>query len=236
MRINKYLSTCGVASRRKSDDIIKSGAVRINGKVCTELGTDVNPEYDEVTVHSKPVQLVQKFVYYKLNKPKGFVSTTSDDKHRKTVIDLMRGVKSRIFPIGRLDYDTEGLILMTNDGDLANILTSPKKEISKTYIVKISEQLNDDEIKHLKQGVYIDGYVTKPCNIDVIERTDEGTRLQITIYEGKNRQIRRMFESIGKTITYLKRISIGDICLGGLSRGEYQPLNKKEMEYIKSIK
>lgn len=236
MRINKYLSTCGVASRRKSDDIIKSGAVRINGKVCTELGTDINPEYDEVTVHSKPVQLVQKFVYYKLNKPKGFVSTTSDDKHRKTVIDLMRGVKSRIFPIGRLDYDTEGLILMTNDGDLANILTSPKKEISKTYIVKISQELDDDEIKYLKQGVNINGYVTKPCNIDVIEHTDEGTRLQITIYEGKNRQIRRMFESIGKTITYLKRISIGDICLGGLSRGEYQPLNKKEMEYIKSIK
>lgn len=235
MRINKYLSSCGVASRRKCDDLIKSGVVKVNGKVLTELGYDVKEDIDQVTVRSKPMKATEQFVYYKLNKPKGYVCTTDDEKNRRTVMDLMRGVKTRIFPVGRLDYDTEGLLILTNDGDIANKIMKPCSEIGKTYVVKIDENISKEEIDILTKGVDIDGYITRDCNVDVFESNSEGTRLEITIFEGKNRQIRKMFEKIEKNITYLKRISIGKIKLGGLSRGEYTTLNKKELDYLRSL-
>lgn len=235
MRINKYLSSCGIASRRKCDDLIKEGVVRVNGKVLKELGYDVKEDVDKVTIHSKLVKPTEQYVYYKLNKPKGYVCTTNDEKNRKTVIDLMRGVKTRIFPVGRLDYETEGLLLLTNDGEIANKLVSPNDKVGKTYVVKIKENITKDEIDTLTKGVEIDGYKTKNCNMDVIEIRPDETRLEITIFEGKNRQIRKMFEGINKTITYLKRISIGKIKLGGLSRGEYTKLNKKELDYLRSL-
>lgn len=235
MRINKYLSSCGVASRRKCDDLIKSGVVKVNGKVLTELGYDVKEDIDQVTVRSKPMKATEQFVYYKLNKPKGYVCTTDDEKNRRTVMDLMRGVKTRIFPVGRLDYDTEGLLILTNDGDISNKIMKPSSEIGKTYVVKIDENISKEEIDILTKGVDIDGYITRDCNVDVFESNSEGTRLEITIFEGKNRQIRKMFEKIEKNITYLKRISIGKIKLGGLSRGEYTTLNKKELDYLRSL-
>lgn len=235
MRINKYIAQCGIASRRKAEDIIKLGKVKVNGKVTTDLSTDIR-DTDIVSIDNKTIKVVSNYVYYKLNKPKGYITSTSDDKDRKTVINLMRGVHYRVFPIGRLDYDTEGLLLLTNDGDIANILTKPNSEVKKTYIVHIEGFINKDDIKKLSSGVDIGDYITRPCSVELIETNETQSKLRVTITEGKNRQIRKMFSSIGKEVTFLRRIQIGDIKLGGLSRGEYAPLNQKEIRYLKSLK
>lgn len=235
MRINKYLAQSGLASRRKAEELVTSGRVKVNGKVIHDLATDIKPS-DLVFVDGKNVRASTNFVYYKLNKPKGYLTTVSDDKDRKTVMSLMRGVHARVFPIGRLDYDTEGLLLMTNDGDLANILTKPNSEIKKTYLVNISAPISKDEIKTLSNGVDIGEYITKPCSVELIDMTADYARLKVTITEGKNRQIRKMFSAVGKEVTFLKRVQIGEIRLGGLSRGEYAPLNAKELKYIRSLR
>lgn len=235
MRINKYIAQSGITSRRKAEDLIIAGKVKINGKVVTELATDVKST-DNVTVEGKSVHTTENFVYYKLHKPKGYVSTVSDDKGRKTVMELMRGVHVRVFPVGRLDYDTEGLLLLTNDGDLSNILTRPSSQVEKVYHATIEGVISKDEIKALSSGVEIDGYKTKPCSVVAIEQSSTETKLALTITEGKNRQIRKMFESIGKTVKFLKRVQIGEIRLGGLSRGEYKQLTTKEMKYLLSLK
>lgn len=235
MRINKYIAQCGIASRRKAEDIIKLGKVKVNGKVTTDLSTDIR-DTDIVSIDNKTIKVVSNYVYYKLNKPKGYITSTSDDKDRKTVINLMRGVHYRVFPIGRLDYDTEGLLLLTNDGDIANILTKPNSEVKKTYVVHIEGFINKDDIKKLSSGVDIGDYITRPCSVELIETNETQSKLKVAITEGKNRQIRKMFSSIGKEVTFLRRIQIGDIKLGGLSRGEYAPLNQKEIRYLKSLK
>ncbi len=235
MRINKYLAQAGIASRRKAEDLIKSGKVKVNGKVITELATDIKPT-DSVAVENNYVNVNNGFVYYKLNKPKGYISSASDEKGRKTVLELLRGVHTRVFPIGRLDYDTEGLLLLTNDGDLTNIITKPNSEIEKTYVATILGKISDDEIKKLCSGVDIGGYITKPCSAVKTEETETTTKLKITITEGKNRQVRKMLAAINKEIKFLKRVQIGEIHLGGLSRGEYAKLNSKEMKYINKIK
>lgn len=235
MRINKYIAQCGIASRRKAEDIIKLGKIKVNGKVTTDLSTDIR-DTDIVSIDNKTIKVVSNYVYYKLNKPKGYITSTSDDKDRKTVINLMRGVHYRVFPIGRLDYDTEGLLLLTNDGDIANILTKPNSEVKKTYVVHIEGFINKDDIKKLSSGVDIGDYITRPCSVELIETNETQSKLRVTITEGKNRQIRKMFSSIGKEVTFLRRIQIGDIKLGGLSRGEYAPLNQKEIRYLKSLK
>lgn len=235
MRINKFIAQCGIASRRKAEDLILSGKIKVNGKVITDLSTDIK-DTDIVSYDNKNIRMVSNYVYYKLNKPKGYITSTTDDKDRKTVMDLMRGVHFRVFPIGRLDYDTEGLILLTNDGDVANILTKPNSEVKKTYIVHIDNEINGDEIKQLSKGVDIGDYITKPCSVELIESTNNVSKLKLTITEGKNRQIRKMFSTIGKNVTFLRRIQIGEIKLGGLSRGEYAPLNQKEIRYLKSLK
>lgn len=235
MRINKYIAQCGIASRRKAEDIIKLGKIKVNGKVTTDLSTDIR-DTDIVSIDNKTIKVVSNYVYYKLNKPKGYITSTSDDKDRKTVINLMRGVHYRVFPIGRLDYDTEGLLLLTNDGDIANILTKPNSEVKKTYIVHIEGSINKDDIKKLSSGVDIGDYITRPCSVELIETNETQSKLKVAITEGKNRQIRKMFSSIGKEVTFLRRIQIGDIKLGGLSRGEYAPLNQKEIRYLKSLK
>lgn len=235
MRINKFLAQAGIASRRKAEELILSGKVKVNGKVNTLLFTDIK-DTDVVMCENKLVKLNTNYEYYKLHKPKGYVTTAEDDKQRKTVMDLMRGVHTRVFPVGRLDYDTEGLLLMTNDGDLANILTRPSSNVEKTYMVHIEGTITNDEIKKLSKGVVIDGYQTKPCSVVVTDEDERGMRLKITITEGKNRQIRKMLEQVGKNVIFLKRVQIGEIQLGGLSRGEYKPLNAKEIKYLKNLK
>lgn len=235
MRINKYLAQSGVASRRKAEELITSGKVKVNGKVTTNLATDIKST-DIVSVENRTLHMNNNFVYYKLNKPKGYVTTVSDEKGRKTVMELMRAVHYRVFPVGRLDYDSEGLLIMTNDGDLTNILTRPSSEVEKTYTIHIESGITKDEIKKLTEGVDIGDVTTKPCSIELIEYGEKLSKLKVKISEGKNRQIRKMFESIGKNVIFLKRTQIGEIRLGGLSRGEYTALNGKEMKYLNSLK
>ncbi len=236
MRINKYLAQAGIASRRKVEEYVLNGQVKVNGKVVKNLATDIT-DTDIVTYDNRPVKTVNKFVYFKLNKPKGYVTTLKDEKDRKTVMELLRGVHTRVFPVGRLDYDTEGLLLFTNDGDLTNILTKPNSQIEKTYVVHIESGITNEEIKSLCAGVkFDDGYTTKPCIIEQIEIGEKLSKLRITIKEGKNRQIRRMFEAIGKNVIFLRRVQEGEIKLGGLSRGEYAELNAKEIKYLNSLK
>ena len=235
MRINKYLALAGLGSRRNVEVLITTGKIKVNGKVVKDLATDIR-ETDSVQFNNKPVRVNTNYVYYKLHKPKGYVTTVEDDKERKTVMDLLRGVHHRVYPVGRLDYDTEGLLLFTNDGDITNILTKPNSEVEKTYTVHVEGTITKDEIQRLAAGVDIGGYVTKPCRIQLVEQADKIAKLKVTISEGKNRQIRKMFEVIDKKITLLRRVQIGEIALGGLSRGEYVALNAKELKYLRSLK
>jgi len=233
MRINKFLATSGVASRRASDELIMDGVVKINGKIA-KLGDEVDFN-DCVTVNGKVVNTVKKYDYYIMNKPKGYVCTVKDDKGRKTVMDLLPPNIKRVFPIGRLDYDSEGLLLFTNDGDLAFKLTHPKNEIPKTYVVKTEKPVSDEDLGKLRSGVVIDGVKTKKCNVRLIETLKSGSKLHVTITEGRNRQIRKMFEAVNNNVDFLKRIKIGDMTLSGLNRGEVRSLNAREIEYLLNI-
>jgi len=233
MRINKFLAECGVASRRQCDRLIEDGAVKINGRVC-ELGQEVN-ENDNVTVNGKKVIREVKREYYIMNKPKGYVCTVSDDKGRKTVMDLLPKKAGRVFPIGRLDYATEGLLLFTNDGELAFRLTHPKNEIPKTYMAKIEGIVTEGELDKLRAGVVIDGKSTNKCRVHITEAEKEYTKVILTITEGRNRQVRKMFEAIGKNVDFLKRIKIGDLTLRGLDRGACRALTAQEVEYLKFL-
>lgn len=233
MRINKYLAECGVASRRQCDKLIEDGAVKINGKPCT-LGQEVE-DGDSVTVNGKRIIRTEKREYYIMNKPKGYVCTVSDDKGRKTVMELLPKKAGRVFPVGRLDYATEGLLILTNDGDLSFRLTHPKNEIPKTYMAKIEGGVSEHELDKLRCGVEIDGKRTGKCNVHITEDSKEFTKVVLTITEGRNRQVRRMFEAIGKNVEFLKRIKIGDLTLRGLDRGQCRSLTKQEIEYLKFL-
>lgn len=233
MRLNKYLAQCGVAGRRACDKLIEDGHVTVNGKVA-QLGTIIDENTDKVSVKGKRVDHNQKQYYIILHKPKGYVTTVSDELGRKTVMNLI-DIKARLYPVGRLDYDTEGLLLLTNDGDVANKLMHPSHTIDKTYVARISGKLTVSELNILRNGVDLDGKMTAPAEAKIIEQDEHHTRVEITIHEGRNRQVKRMFESIGKEVEFLKRISVGQLHLGGLSRGKYRFLTNKEMEYIKSL-
>lgn len=233
MRINKYLADAGITSRRKAENLVLEKRVKINGKIITELATDVKPN-DMVFVDNKQIFTQQVFEYYMLNKPKGYLSTASDDRGRKTVLDLVK-TDTRIYPVGRLDYDSEGLLLLTNDGELTNKLTHPKHNISKTYLVNINSNITKKELETLQKGVVIDGYKLHECKIFVKEISEGQTKMEVVIFEGRNREIRKMFESIGKKVVFLKRIKIENLSLGNLKRGEYRPLTKKEIDYLKNL-
>lgn len=236
MRINKYIASGGLCSRRTAEEYIKAGKVKINGQVITNLATDVDEDNDTVVVDGKKIVPVSRNIYIMFYKPKGCICTLDDDKGRKTIMDYLEDFENkRIFPIGRLDYDTEGLLLMTNDGFLSNRLTQPSSEISKTYIAKIEGTVDESDLARLRNGVVIDGIRLKRCKIKMLETANNYTRLEITIYEGKNREIHKMFETIGKTVVFLKRIKIGDLKLGGLSRGSYRYLSDKEVRYLTNL-
>ncbi len=231
MRLNKFLSTAGVAARRKADDIIAAGRVSVNGKIVTSLGAQVNEKNDEVAVDGKRISLPLSFVYIKLHKPKGYACTNSDEKGRKTIFDLVPS-SQRLFSIGRLDYDTEGLIILTNDGDFANKVSHPSGEIEKEYIVKIEGDIKQSELAVLRNGVVIDGQRLPKAKVKVAGVQANATRLSVVIHEGLNHQVRKMFEAIGKNITLLKRVRIGGVKLGGLKRGEYKPLKPYELDQL----
>lgn len=233
MRINKYLAESGVASRRASDTLIEERRVLINGKTAT-LGSEVE-EGDTVTVDGSIVRPVKKYSYYMLNKPKGYVTTVKDDKGRKTVMDLLPKKGDRLYPVGRLDYDTEGLLIITNDGELAQRLTHPVNEVPKTYVAKIEGVLTENMLALLRGGVEVDGVRTKKSAVRIVDETKTETKVSVTITEGRNRQVRKMFEAVGKEVIFLKRVKIGDLALRGLNRGEYRPLTKEEIYYLKNV-
>lgn len=234
MRINKFLAESGVGSRRTCDKIIDEGRVKVNGRVCA-LGAEIDEMHDSITVDGKKIGKVKKYEYYIMNKPKGCVCTVKDDRGRKTVMDYLPQMSARIYPVGRLDYDSEGLLIFTNDGDLANRLTHPSSEIPKTYLVKIEGNVEESSLAKLRSGVIIDGKKTKKSTIKIVEETKEYTKLHVTITEGRNREIRKMFETVGKEVVFLKRIKIGELTLHGLDRGECRKLSLEEIEYLKNV-
>ncbi len=234
MRINKFLADKGIASRRHADEMILAGRVTINGAVAA-LGANVE-ESDEVAVDGIVLEATEKKEeYYLMNKPKGVVCTVSDDRGRKTVMDLLPEGVGRVFPVGRLDYSTEGLLILTNDGDLAYRLTHPQTEIPKTYMAKIEGTLTEKDLNPIRSGVELDGVLTKKCKAHIVETNKAYTKVHITITEGRNRQVRRMFESIGKTVELLRRVSIGQLKLTGLDRGQIRPLSEQEIIYLKGL-
>ena len=232
VRLNKYMADCGIDSRRACDKIISEGRVKVNGKTVTELGTIVNELNDSVSMDGRRISEVKKNYYVMLHKPKGYVTTVKDDKGRKTVMDLVK-IRARLFPVGRLDYDTEGLLLLTNDGEFAQALTHPGNEIGKTYVARIKGKLSKTELFSLRNGVEIDGKLTAPAQVKVLEESDDESRIELTVTEGRNHQIKKMFEAVGKEVKFLKRTKIGDLRLGGLGRGEYKILGQKEVDILK---
>lgn len=237
MRINKYLAECGIASRRNCEALVTGGRVKVNGRTVTALSTDIDPETDKVSLDGKPVAPIAKHIYIMLHKPKGYVSTTDDERGRKTVMDFFAGKYpgKRLFPVGRLDYDTEGLLLVTTDGDLANRLMHPSGEIEKTYLAKVEGEVTEAELAVLRGGVILDGRKTKRCRIKLLGTDDGFSRVEVVISEGRNRQVRRMFESINREVVMLRRTAIGELRLGGLSRGAFRELKEGEVEYLKRL-
>ena len=231
-RLNKYLADCGVGSRRECDKLIADGCVKINSKIAS-LGANVE-ENDSVSVNGRRVTPKTKNYYIMLHKPKGCVTTVKDDLGRKTVMDFV-DIKARLFPVGRLDYDTEGLLILTNDGDVANKLTHPKNNVEKVYVARLSGSLTEAERQTLERGVEIDGRKTMPAKVKILAKDEHHTRVEVTITEGRNRQVKKMFESVGKEVEFLKRVAEGELRLGGLQRGKYRFLNDREIEYLKGL-
>lgn len=233
MRINKYIAQSGLCSRRKADELIANGNVKINGAVLKEPGYEVT-ESDKVEVNGRPLEQVQKKEYVLINKPLGMVTTVSDDKDRLTVMDIVKDIDARLFPVGRLDYNTSGALIMTNDGELAYRLTHPKHEVYKTYRVRVSGILSNEKLARLRKGVDIGGFVTSKAIVNIVRGTQHSTIVEISIHEGKNRQVRKMFKAVGNPVQELERIAIGDIRLGHLKPGHYRKLTREEIEYLKN--
>ena len=229
IRLNKYIAECGICSRRKADILIESGKVLVNDIVIKDLGVKIDDTKDQVKVDGKTISKEDKFVYIMLNKPKGYVTTNSEQFGRKSVLDLI-DTDYRIFPIGRLDMNTEGLLLLTNDGEFANKLMHPKNKVEKTYIANVKGNITEEKIEHLINGVDIGGYITKPAKVSIISK--DKNEIEIKISEGKNRQVRKMCEAVGLKVINLKRTSIGKLNLGNLKIGEYRYLNKSEIDKI----
>lgn len=234
MRLNKLIAQAGVASRRKADELISAGKVKINGVVCTTLGTDVK-DSDIVSVEGRVISASsEKLVYYALNKPQGYITTTSDEKGRPTAVSLLTDVTARVFPVGRLDADTTGLLILTNDGDLANRISHPKHMVWKTYVAEIDIAISSDKLEKLRNGVDIGGYITKPAKLTLLKQTAHASLVEIKICEGKNRQVRKMFNAVGAHVRYLQRTAIGEVRLGRTHEGTYRKLTKEEIDYFKN--
>ena len=234
MRINKFLSSLGIASRRAIDKYIEEGRIKVNG-VIASTGIDVT-EDDEIYIDNKKIETkrIEEKVYFMLNKPLEVLSASSDDRGRKTVVDLIKTDK-RIFPIGRLDYMTSGLILLTNDGELFNRLVHPKSEIYKKYYIKVFGEVKKEEIEELKKGILLEDGKTLPAKVSGIKYDKNKTSMYISIREGRNRQIRRMIEKFGYKVLMLRREKIGELFLGDLKEGKYRELTKEEIEYLYSV-
>jgi 23S rRNA pseudouridine2605 synthase len=234
MRLNKYIADAGICSRRKADELIANGNVKVNKAVVKEMGYQVE-DGDEVIVNGTKIETKGKKVYVVVNKPKGYITSMDDDKERLTVAELVADIPERLFPVGRLDYNTTGLLIMTNDGQLTYTLTHPKHEVYKTYVAKVAGIISDKRLAMLRKGVDIGGFVTSPAKVKVIKQMPRHAVVEISIKEGKNRQVRKMFAAVGNKVQELQRVSIGEIRLGRLMEGHYRKLTKEEIEYLKSL-
>ena len=231
MRINKYLAACELGSRRKVEEYILAGKITINGAICKDLAYDVS-DNDVVLFNGKEINPIKDKVYIMLNKPKCYITSLKDEKDRRVVTDLLKSVKVKVFPVGRLDYNTEGLLLLTNDGDWANSITHPSKHICKTYEVKLKYMPTNKQLNMLKSGIVIDGKKTLPAKVSLIDQDENYYYLNITIYEGRNREIRKMFEALNLKICNLKRLSIGELQLGNLEMGKFKYLSNKDKDLV----
>lgn len=232
VRLQKYIADCGVASRRKAEELIAAGKVRVNGLVA-EIGQKIDPRHDSVTVSGRKLSRETDYVYLLLHKPRGYVTTMSDEMDRKCVAELVSDVGKRIYPVGRLDRDSEGMLLFTNDGKFANAMTHPRHHIAKTYRVSVRPAITEDQITVLTSSLMIDGRKTVPADVRVVTKEPERSVLEIVLFEGRNRQIRRLCEEAGLETARLKRISIGQLKLGNLRPGEYRYLTKDEVSLLK---
>lgn len=231
-RLHKYLARAGKASRRRAEEMIKAGRVEVNGSIVTEMGCQIDPECDVITLDGQRVLLIEKPVYILLNKPPQVVTTLDDPQGRRKVSDLLQGLKERVYPVGRLDYDTEGLLLLTNDGDLAYRLTHPKHKVDKVYIAVVKGDISDKAIDVLRGGVMLEDGKTMPAKVRKFAGGSQ-TKLEITIHEGKNRQVRRMCEAVGHPVIALKRVGFGPLALGSIERGSYRHLSVQELRSLR---
>lgn len=232
-RLQKYLAECGIASRRKCEEYIIQGKVQVNGKTITELGVKVNPEKDKITFEGKNVKQEERKVYILLNKPIGYVTTSDEQFGRDKVLDLVK-VRERVVPVGRLDMYTSGALILTNDGDFVYKVTHPKQEITKTYTVTVKGIIKNEEVEQLRKGVKIDDYTTRPAKVKILKTDEEKdiSRLEITIHEGKNRQVRRMCESVGRRVIALHRSKIGNIGVKDIELGKWRYLKDFEVKTL----
>lgn len=231
VRLQKYLSECGVASRRKAEDLIAAGKVKVNGKPAT-IGDKIDPKSDTVVVAGKKIRKSKKNTYIMLHKPRGFITTLSDEMGRKCVAQLIEDVGTRVYPVGRLDRDSEGLLLLTDDGEFANLLTHPTHHVPKTYRVTIRPTITDEQITALTTGILIDGRMTMPSEVRVLEKKEGRVVIEIIIYEGRNRQIRKMCDALGLEVARLKRTQIGSVKLGMLKQGDWRNLTDEEVHKL----
>ncbi len=231
VRLQKFLAESGVASRRKSEQLIADGKVRVNGKVA-QIGDKVNPKKDTVTVSGKKIVKTKEFTYILLHKPRGFITTMSDEMDRKCVAELIKDVPARVYPVGRLDRDSEGMLLFTNDGEFANAMTHPTKHVPKTYRVTVRPSISDEQITQLTTGIVIDDRKTAPAQVRVVTKEEGRVVLEIILYEGRNRQIRKMCEAVGLEVARLKRTAIGSIKLGMLKQGAWRELSDDEVRKL----
>lgn len=231
VRLQKYLAECGVASRRKSEELIEQGKVRVNGNTAA-IGDKINPKRDTVTVNGKKIVKQKKCTYIMLHKPRGFITTMSDEMDRKCVAELIKDVPGRVYPVGRLDRDSEGMLLFTNDGEFANALAHPAKHVPKTYRVTVRPTITEEQITKLTTGIVIEDRMTAPAEVRVVTKQEGRVVLEIILYEGRNRQIRKMCEELGLEVARLKRTAIGSIKLGMLKQGDYRELTEDEVRKL----
>lgn len=234
MRLNKYIAHAGIASRRKADELTINGNVKINGLTMREPGYNVKPG-DVVEVNGQRISGQEKMEYILLNKPKGYITSMQDEKGRPVVTELVADVDARLFPVGRLDYNTSGMLILTNDGDLTYRLTHPRHQVTKTYRALVSGVLSKEKLFRLRKGVDIGGFVTSPAQVKIIRQAERSAVVDITIHEGKNRQVRKMFAAVGNPVQELQRTAIGDLRLGRLKEGHYRKLTRNEIEYLKNL-
>lgn len=234
MRLNKYIASAGVCSRRKADELIENGNVKVNGATIKAMGWQVE-EDDVVEVNGRVIEAAGKKVYVVVNKPLGYITSMQDEKDRDTVADLVADIPQRLFPVGRLDYNTTGLLIMTNDGELTQTLTHPRHKVYKTYVAKVAGVISDSRLAKLRKGVDIGGFVTSPAKVRLVKQMPRHAVVEISIREGKNRQVRKMFAAVGNKVQDLHRTAIGEIRLGRLKEGHYRKLTKEEIAYLKGL-